>query len=391
MPDILRFDPEARYDCTACGLCCSGDLAVHATTAEKLHMEQLPWDQLPDDERVQPRFERAGGDLWKLPKQGDDPPRCIFLLDDASCVIHKHWGPTAKPAMCRRFPFQHVASDEAVWVSACFGCPGVAGGAGRPLEEHREDLASIFDAPLAEASGAEGVRYPLTPDARLPDPEVQAVFDTVLAGMGCDVFGAMRQLAAFAAAAPEPGEPQPAARPADASEIPSQLRFAFALSLYRDAVDASSFLGRLGAVLTLPRMLAFGHSYRSRLLDMDVDMAAVLGHPGTLPAESSALLAQVLRSRLHGRLVFSHVPSAVSGISRSLLELCVVLYLARALAMGRSIQHGDVLRALEVVELHISSQTRAGSVARLDPRLAKAWADPTVALAAAQLFTPVEG
>lgn len=385
MPDILRFDPETRFDCTACGLCCSGTLAVHATESEKLVIEQLPWDELPEDQRLEPRFEQVGGGQWKIPKRGGETPRCVFLDADSHCVIHRRWGAGAKPAMCRRFPFQHVASDEAVWVSASYGCPGVHLGAGRPLEAHRDDLLAIFADPIAEADPTVVVRYPISPSVQLPDPEVQAAFDAALVGMGSDVFAAMRQLAAFAASAPEPGQPEPARRPADASELSSQLRFAFALSLYRDAVDSSSFLGRLGAVLTLPRMLAFGHSYRSRLLDIDVEMAQVLSHPGQLPAESSALLAQLLRARLQGRQVFARSASAVSGITRALLELDLVLYLARALAAGRVIERSDVLRALEAVELHISSQASSRS---LDPRLAQAWAEPQVALGAAQLFTP---
>lgn len=382
---VLRLDPLTRYDCVSCGLCCSGELAVQASTEEKRIIEQLPWDELEPQQRIEPRFEQVGAELWRIPKRPGDPPRCLFLDEQQRCVIHAHWGAQAKPAMCRRFPFQHVGSDEAVWVGASFGCPGVTGGQGRPLEAHIEDLRAIFAQPLAEARAGASVRYPLGPELQLPDVEIQAAFEAVVAAMGQDVFGAMRQLATFAASAPEPGSPPPAERPDDAAAVDGALRMAFALTLYRDAVDSSSFLGRLGAVLTLPKLLAFAHSYRSRLLDIDVSMAEVLAHPGALPAESHALLVQLLKVRLLGRKVFSHAPSAVAGIGRLLLETDLVIYLARARATGRAIEHGDVLRALEAVELHVSGQAARGGV---DARLRQAWGDPAVAMAAAQLFTP---
>ncbi len=385
MAATLRFDPLTRYDCTSCGLCCSGDLAVYATVAEKQAILELSWDGIPASERVEPRFEKVGSDLWKIPKVQGDPPRCMYLDASSRCVIHAHFGAQAKPAMCRRFPFRHVGSDEAVWVSASYGCPGVALGGGRPLDAHSDDVRAIFADGIADAEAGQAVRYPITPELELPDPEVQAAFEAVIEAMGDELFGAMRQLAAFAEHAPEPGPAPPAARPADAAAVDGQLRLAFALTLYRDAVDSSSFLGRLGAVLTLPKLLAFGHSYRSRLLDIDVSMAEVLAHPGVLPGESNALLAQLLKVRLHARQVFSRAPTAAAGIGRTLLEMDLVLYLARALAAGRAIGHADVLRALEVVELHVSGQAARGGV---DPRLREAWGDATVASGAAQLFAP---
>jgi Fe-S-cluster containining protein len=382
---VLRIDPLTRYDCVSCGLCCSGELEVQASSAEKEHIERLGWGDLSADERVQPRFEQVGAELWRIPKVPGEPPRCLFLDAQQRCVIHAHWGPEAKPAMCRRFPFQHVGSDEAVWVSASYGCPGVTGGQGRALAAHADDLGAIFAQPLAEAEAGRAVRYPLTPERQLPDAEIQAAFEAVVELMGDDLFGAMRQLAAFAASAPEGGCAPEALRPTDAAEVEGAVRLAFALTLYRDAVDSSSFLGRLGAVLTLPKLLAFGHRYRSRLLDIEVDMAEVLAHPGALPLDSHALLVQLLKVRLLGRKVFSHVPSGVAGIGRLLLETDLVLFLARALARGRDIEHRDLLQALEAVELHVSAQAARGGV---DARLRQAWGDPGVALGAAQLFTP---
>jgi Fe-S-cluster containining protein len=386
MPDLLRLDPDTTFDCLGCGRCC-GSWQVHATEEERARIEALPWGEIPEAERVAPHFNPVGPGLWAVGKAAGGQ-RCAFLRDDRRCVIHAHWGAAAKPAMCRRFPFEQVASDEAVWVTANHGCPGVQGEAGRPFADHRQDIEAIFAVPLAECRAGVAVSYPLTAAVSLPDSGIEVAFQGLRARLEGDLFAALRQVAAFVAAAPEPGEPEPARRPASAAEIPSALRFAFALTLYKDAVDASSFWGRLGGVFTLPKMLGFQHVYKSRLLGIDVDMSAVLAHPGTLPPESEALLLRVLRARLHGRKVFQGTPHATAGLTRALLELDAVLFFARALAAGRAIAHEDVWTALSAVELRISSQGAARGLAGLDPRLRQAWGDPEVARAAAQVFAP---
>ncbi|MFH1463107.1 MAG: hypothetical protein ABIO70_01850 [Pseudomonadota bacterium] len=259
---------------------------------------------------------------------------------------------------------------------------------GAPLDAHRDDICTIFAEPIAEVRSGVEVSYPLTAAVSLPDVEIEAAFQALLASFGAGLFAAMRRVAAFVAAAPGPGEPEEARRPTSPAEIPGPARYAFALTLYKDAVDLSGFWGRLGGVFTLPKMLGFQHAWTSRLLGIEIDMGVILAHPGALPAASHAVLIRMLRSRLHGRKVFSGSDSAAAGLTRALLEIDAVLFFARALAAGRAISHADVLEALRAVELRISAQVTTRGLAALDPRLRQAWADPEVARAAAQMFAP---
>jgi len=114
----------------------------------------------------------------------------------------------------------------------------------------------------------------------------------------------------------------------------------------------------------------------------------MLKHPGEIPEPSQALLCQLLRTRLQARQVFWRVPTAAAGITRALLEMDAVLFFARALAPERPIEHEDVLRALNAVEFRITHQGTTLTLARSDARLRRAWRDPAVARAAAQLFAP---
>jgi len=381
----LIFDPENRYDCVGCGACCSGPWAIHATDAEKASIEALPWDEI--DDPVEPSFKRLRAGTWQLGKQ-PDPTRCEFLDAEQRCAIHKHWGAEAKPAMCRRFPFQHVGSDEHVWITANYGCPGVHGGQGSPLQAHRAEVEACFAEQLDEMRDGARVRYPLTSELNLPDDEIEQAFQGVAERMGSDLFAAMRQLAAFAQAAPQLGEAEPQRRPQQVDEIPTSLRYAFAFTLYADVLDPTRFWERARGVLALPKMLVFSHRYQSRMLDIPIDMAQMLKHPGEIPEPSQALLCQLLRTRLQARQVFWRVPTAAAGITRALLEMDAVLFFARALAPERPIEHEDVLRALNAVEFRITHQGTTLTLARSDARLRRAWRDPAVARAAAQLFAP---
>ena len=240
----LVFESHTRYHCTCCGTCCSARWAVHATDEEKATIEALPWDEVDDPP---PReFTRVKDGLWKLGKQADGL-RCAYLAEDDRCVIHGRWGMLAKPSMCRRFPWQEVASDEKVWVSASYGCPGVVDGLGTPLAEHAEDVRLVCERQLSELREGASVRYPLSGDQQAPDAEISAAFAALQDGLGEDLFQGLRQLAAFAEHAPELGEPEPAQRLSERSQIPAALGYAFAFTLYADVVDPTRLLDRIKA------------------------------------------------------------------------------------------------------------------------------------------------
>ncbi|MCB9745429.1 MAG: YkgJ family cysteine cluster protein [Alphaproteobacteria bacterium] len=386
--DALQIDPETRFTCSRCARCCTGRWEILMRPEDAEALRALPLERVGRDaEAVQP----ASGGLFKLAKQADGR-RCVMLDEDDLCALHKEFGEASKPTACRRFPYLTVASDEHVWATANYGCKAVQEHHGALLSEQAEDLGALYAKDLAEADPAADTVYPMSPTLDLPTPEVDARFEALIEAMGDKLFPALRQLAAFVGVLHDPeaegvGEAEEARR-----EPPSlaalEVRHAFALTIYQDLLDPFSVVDRVRGVWALPKLLGFEHSYTSRLLDRTVHMRQIAHHPGALPLKAERMMLRWLRSRLRSRLVFKDVPHAAAGITRLLLQADAVLYLARARAGATSITDQDALKALELVELYVSHQAVLTDLSRLDPRLRAAWADPSVARGAAQLFTP---
>ena len=272
--------------------------------------------------------------------------------------------------MCQRFPFLHVASDEHVWVTASYGCNAVSADHGEPLETHRSSFERLFAQDLEEADPSADTVYPLRPGVDWTTEQLDRALDGL---PEAGLFATMDALVQLAWDTPATGE----------GEDEGHFRYALALTLYSDLVD-EGFWGRLKGVFSLPRALNFSLLYNSKLIGRSIDMAAVKDHPGELPPEGDALLAQWLRSRVRSRRVFRHVPHAAAGITRLLLQANVVLFYARAL--GNPIEASHVLQALRIVEQYVANQEVVSTLSRLDPRLRAAWENPQVAWQATSWF-----
>ncbi len=379
----LVLDSGTRFSCSSCGRCCNAAWAILVPEAKKDEILARPWGELGRDPGT--LLSPHGNGLWALTKK-PGTTSCTLLGDDGLCELHRHWGAEAKPQMCRRFPHLAVSSDEQVWVTANYGCKAVQEGHGPSLHEDREALASKFSRELESIREDADIGYPIGPGQDLGGPELDQLIETLSTALGDQIFPALTTLAAFTSD-PSTVSQQPALpRPTGLQAIPGEVRYAFALSLYSDAVDTRSFWGRLQGVFALPRMLSFRHVYTSRLLGEPIDMGAILAHPGHLPADSEALLLTWIRSRLRSRLVLKDVPHMAAGVTRLLLQADAVLFFARGLARDRPIAHDDVLRGLEIVELYIANQQVVTTLAQLDPKLPRFWQDPGVAHGAAALF-----
>ncbi|MCP4806643.1 MAG: YkgJ family cysteine cluster protein [Proteobacteria bacterium] len=358
--DRIRLDDGVRFSCTTCGGCCANPWLVVATPDERAAIDALAWG-----DRVGPRWEDGPRGSFVIPKK-PGTTACEMLDDDGLCRIHKHFGEPAKPLICQRFPYAHVASDEHVFVTASFGCKSVREDTGAALDTaHAEHL---FSKDVGEADPDSGTVYPLTADRDLTTAEFDAWIDDL--ALGDDLFEAMERLGGVAT-----------------GPVSGEARYAFALTLYGDLLDVSSAWERLKGVFRLPRAMELSLVYQSRLLDCEVDMAEVMEHPGELPPESHRLLIRWMRSKLVGRAVFKDVPYAMAGITRLLLEVDAALFFSRALARGRAIEHADVLRAVRQTELFIAGQRTTLALSRLDPRLPGFWQSDAVRADAARLFT----
>jgi len=125
-PTPVRTPEGARWSCRSCGDCCRGfqfgpvapeiiaglqarDVASHWAPAA-----EAPWFEErtgPDGEPVYFLTHRDG--------------HCVFLRDDALCAVHGLWGPEAKPAFCREYPFHVVEDPKGLVVVARADCGGL--------------------------------------------------------------------------------------------------------------------------------------------------------------------------------------------------------------------------------------------------------------------------
>lgn len=119
-----------RFECTACGKCCSG--APGYVWVNRVEVTELARVLQMSEEEFRDRFVRKVGNRYSLVEYPDGD--CI-LLDPKTrhCLAYQ-----ARPVQCRTWPFwsSNLRSPEA-WQHTCEVCPGA--GTGKLYElEHIE-------------------------------------------------------------------------------------------------------------------------------------------------------------------------------------------------------------------------------------------------------------
>lgn len=177
-----------RYDCTMCGACCRAGFAVVATEEERARIQSQGWDKDPDfPHRGEKLFIKQIGGEWVLAQDTDGA--CIFLDERNRCRIHAKFGLEGKPFACRPYPFMFLATGNQVRVNLRFDCPSVAANAGRPLPEHRSDLAATAALSVPAAAAALDPP-PFRPGVKLGWKDILAAadaFDTIVAAEHLDI------------------------------------------------------------------------------------------------------------------------------------------------------------------------------------------------------------
>lgn len=120
MSDIWYKD-GLRFQCTACGKCCSGApgfVWVNASEVKQLAQSlEMTEDEFRDD------FVRKVGNRSSLKEYPDGD--CILLDPETRhCLVYD-----ARPIQCRTWPFwsSNLKSPEA-WEETCEACPGAGEG-----------------------------------------------------------------------------------------------------------------------------------------------------------------------------------------------------------------------------------------------------------------------
>jgi Fe-S-cluster containining protein len=117
--------PEGiRYNCQACGRCCSG-WAVGLTESDWQKVKDVDWSslhpELKDKELFVHREEEFEKGLSLYPHFTKARPdgRCSFLVDGL-CFMHSHLGEDSKPGVCKLLPYTYVPTPSGIFVGVTY-------------------------------------------------------------------------------------------------------------------------------------------------------------------------------------------------------------------------------------------------------------------------------
>ena len=390
---LAVYDPQGRFACGSCTLCCSQPWATLIETEKAEALDAHDWSAYPQlaGKTFHRKDKTVPAGMRVLAKgEGTD---CLFLDTDGLCIIHKELGPAAKPAPCLQFPYLVNQTPLDYRVSLSYACPTAAAARGPALEAQRDEVEAMLQFP--DLPTEPDATIPLTAGIRLDVSEADAVYARI-----DEIFGAdgdldiwerfarvLRFVSATAHAAEEdrsglPGwigayrgpaddglEVSAITRYEEVATAPSQVRLLFAATLVRDILppDATLKMGLLRRVTLLPRLASlakFNGSYDSRILKHRVTPADVMAHPvgDALEQEADALLVRYFRARYWQRSLAGGRLSLTAGTHQHIQDLNAIVFLARALALHRGedrLTGAIVADSLSGVEFAVSNQARS--------------------------------
>ena len=128
MKKLPWYQDGLRFECTACGICCSGEPGYVWVTDEEIADMANSIQMTVDEFRKQ--FIRKVGTKLSLKEYPDGD--CI-LLDPQTrhCLVYR-----ARPVQCRTWPFwtSNIATQRD-WEATCQACPGAGKGSLYTLDQ----------------------------------------------------------------------------------------------------------------------------------------------------------------------------------------------------------------------------------------------------------------
>jgi Fe-S-cluster containining protein len=157
-PDIFIFPPDVDYECTQCGRCCSHPWEIPLDPDDIERLRSVDWAQSRAEMAGLPLVVPRKSDPQKLTLQRDGT-RCVFLLEDNRCLIHRERGLGFKPRACQQFPFVFTETPAGTYVGVSFATSGVRSGQGEPLRRNETWLRQIAAKPYHRRSIRDPVMF----------------------------------------------------------------------------------------------------------------------------------------------------------------------------------------------------------------------------------------
>ncbi len=148
LPLPISILKEGRFACQGSGECCRGYNFGPLRPEDVARIEALDVRSALPHLREAHFFNQtpaeSGERQFYLAVHNE---QCIFLLDDARCGLHVHFGAEAKPALCRKFPYtvQATVAGIKIWDNGECARFSTSARTGTPIMEDLERLGSLLD------------------------------------------------------------------------------------------------------------------------------------------------------------------------------------------------------------------------------------------------------
>ena len=143
----LLLPADVVFTCQNSGACCRNDWLIGVDDASLRQLRDVDWrgvdPSLPAEAPFVPlRAPLGSGETHTFRRKSDGA--CVFLGPGEKCVIHSRIGYTAKPQICREFPYYFVDTPDGVAVGVSFACTAVRAHHGRPLAEQQTEVRDVL-------------------------------------------------------------------------------------------------------------------------------------------------------------------------------------------------------------------------------------------------------
>jgi Fe-S-cluster containining protein len=394
------FPEDLHFTCSRCGDCCRG-WNVMLGPGELERLRALDWKSVsPELHGISPGENRSG--RLALARRSDGA--CIYLGARNQCRIHEAFGESAKPLLCRLYPFGFFAVGARVGVDVSFSCRAVSEDRGEPLARRLPEWIRVLqDAPPGRNKHKFSKKYDISGDLLW---ELEHHLVSILVDGSLSLLDRVRSLFEFNRLATTSDPRTEAARTLRdvlAKGIPKQVR-ARPLDEGSDRMDRTGravFFHLLFLTLnpTPDELLKMPEKARAREAGLRVQAADGFKTNGAHPfvgnrehrstfaevdgvsvenlgfGPSAELLARYLRAKILGQRFLregdTEIPF-VEAVPRLLLQLPIAVWTAKALARERgagSVAEEDVRGALRLVDRSYGDIP----LASLPPKPRKAW------------------
>ena len=125
-PLEIQILEGARFECQGSGECCQNYVFGPLEDEDIARLEALPIVQHFPHLAGKPLWESSEDRGFRFRYLRSVEERCIFLEGDRRCGLHRRFGADAKPALCRLYPIEHLATYDGLRIFDKGSCASFA-------------------------------------------------------------------------------------------------------------------------------------------------------------------------------------------------------------------------------------------------------------------------